>query len=60
MDTDKLALAIIALLWWVAMWGLIELSIEDLTKKQRFIVFISFLGIVIILLQIFPHALNTI
>lgn len=53
-----MAFAIIALLWWVSMWGLIDLSIEDMTKKQKFIVFISLLGVVFILMQLFPGAMN--
>jgi len=56
--SDKMAFAIIALLWWVSMWGLIDLSIEDLTKRQKFIVFISLLGVVFILMQVFPGAMN--
>jgi hypothetical protein len=57
---DKMAFAVIVLLWWVSMWGLIDLSIEKLTRTQKFIVFISLLGVVFILLQIFPEAIKII
>jgi len=54
----KLAFALVAVLWWVAMWGLIDLFIHDWTKMSKFIFYLTLLGIIFILIYVFPDILQ--
>lgn len=56
-QTYKLAFALIAVLWWVAMWGIIDLLINDWTKIQKFIFYLTLLGIIFISIYAFPDIL---
>ena len=57
LSLHQLAFALIAVMWWVATWGLTDLMIEGWSRQRKFVFFISLLGLILILLQFFPEIL---
>ena len=51
----QIAFALIAVFWWVAIWGLIELMVEGWTRKQRFALYIAMVALILVMAQIFPE-----
>lgn len=50
----QIAFALVAVFWWVAIWGLIELITETWTKKGRFMLYIAMIALILIMTQLFP------
>ena len=54
----QIAFALIAVFWWVAIWGLIELMVEGWTRKQRFMLYVAMLALILVTVLIFPDFAN--
>jgi len=50
----QIAFALIAVFWWIAVWGLSDLLTEDWTRQSKFQLYISTLIMIGIIVWIFP------
>jgi hypothetical protein len=50
----KLLVALVVVLWWIALWGLTDLIVEDWTREQKWIAYGSLLAVVTALLCCWP------
>jgi hypothetical protein len=50
----QIAFALIVIFWWVAIWGLIDLMVEDWSRKQRFMLYVAMIAIILVTMWIFP------
>ena len=50
--------AVIIVLWWIAIWGLIDLLIEGCTRRVRVFFYTGLLAFVSIIFTIEPHILE--
>lgn len=50
----EILFAIIAVFWWVAIWGLIDILVEDWSKEQKIYLYISMISFVTIFVFLFP------
>lgn len=50
--------AILATLWWLAIWGIFELYTKEYTDDEKFRTYITILGVVCITIAFFPKVLT--
>ncbi len=50
--------AILATLWWIAIWGIFEIITKNYSEKQKLVIYIIILGIVFMTIAFFPKILN--
>jgi hypothetical protein len=46
--------AILAVFWWIAIWGLFEIFTEHKTRDEKMKIYLVILGILIVLVCFFP------
>jgi len=51
----QIAFAIIAVFWWIAIWGLSDLLVENWTREQKFKLYVAMLIVVGIIVFVFPE-----
>jgi|Laugrespbdmm15sn_2_1035079.scaffolds.fasta_scaffold321628_1 hypothetical protein len=51
----QILLAIIVVLWWISLWGLQDILVEQWTRAEKFYLYISILAFVSIIVMIFPE-----
>lgn len=52
-----LMFALIVIFWWIAIWGLFELTIKDYTDNDKAKVYLFIIAIIIIIVCFFPRIL---
>jgi len=50
----QIAFAVIAVFWWISIWGLSDLLTEDWTREQKFKLYIATLVAIAVIVWIFP------
>ena len=50
----QIAFALIAIFWWIAVWGLSDLLTDDWTKQEKFAFYIVILVAITIIVYFFP------
>jgi xanthine/uracil permease len=54
----QILFALMAILWWIALYGLAELMTEKYTRRQKCIVYVSILVCIGVTAVLFPKALE--
>jgi hypothetical protein len=54
----QIIFAIIAVFWWIAIWGLKDILVEDWSKEQKIYLYLSFLFLVTIVVFIYPDIIK--
>ena len=54
----QILFAIIAVFWWIAIWGLTDIFIEDWTKEQKVYLYVGILVLVAGFVYVFPNILK--
>lgn len=54
----KLLYAVIVIFWWIAIWGLTDELVEDMTKENRIKVYLGIIAVIAAILVCFPHILD--
>jgi hypothetical protein len=54
----KLVYALIVIFWWIAIWGLTDELVEDMTKQNRIKVYLGIIAVIAAILYFFPHILD--
>ena len=50
----QILFALIAIFWWIAIWGIHDILIESWSNEQKFHLYISMLVVVGIIVLLFP------
>jgi hypothetical protein len=50
----QILFAVIAIFWWIAIWGLKDILVENWSKEQKIYLYISIIGLVGIIVLMFP------
>ncbi len=56
----QLLFACIAVAWWIAIWGLVELYIESWTREEKKRFYIALLVAVVLIIILYPKAMQRI
>ncbi len=51
----QIAFAIIAVFWWIAIWNLSDMAVEDWTREQKIRLYVAMLVAVAIIVWLFPE-----
>ena len=54
----QIVFAIIAIFWWIAIWGLHDILVEEWSKEQKFYLYVTILVLVSIIVLIFPNIIK--
>jgi hypothetical protein len=50
----QIIFAVIAIFWWIAIWGLKDILVESWSREQKFYLYVSILVLVAIVVLMFP------
>ena len=50
----QILFAIVTIFWWVAIWGLKDILVQDWSREQKFYFYVSILVLVVIVVLMFP------
>ena len=51
----QIAFAVIAVFWWIAIWNLFDIAVEDWTREQRIHLYVAMLIAVAVIVMLFPE-----
>ena len=54
----QILFAIIAIFWWIAIWGLKDILVESWSREQKIYLYLSILGFVALFVYIFPDIIK--
>ena len=54
----QILFAIIAIFWWIAIWGLKDILVESWSRTEKFYLYISILSFVGIIVYVFPDIIK--
>ena len=54
----KLLFALIAVFWWIALWGLSDLMTESWTREQKFRLYVGTLVVIALIVYMLPDILE--
>jgi hypothetical protein len=54
----QIIFAIVTIFWWVAIWGLKDILVQDWSREQKFYLYISILFVVAIVVYVFPDIIK--
>jgi hypothetical protein len=54
----KILFALIAIFWWVAIWGLSDLATQDWTSEEKFKLYIGLIIFVLVCILAFPDIVD--
>lgn len=54
----KILFALVAVFWWIALWGLSDLLTESWTREQKFRLYIGILVAIAVIVYLFPDMLD--
>jgi hypothetical protein len=50
----QILFAVVAIFWWIAIWGLKDILVEHWSREQKFYFYVSILVLVVIVVLMFP------
>jgi hypothetical protein len=50
----QIAFAVIAVFWWIALWGLSDIATEDWTRESKIYLYVSTLCVISIIVAAYP------
>jgi hypothetical protein len=50
----QILFAVIAIFWWIAIWGLKDILVESWSREQKFYLYVSILVLVAMIVLMFP------
>ena len=54
----RIAFALIAIFWWIAIWGLVDIGTEDWTRTEKAHLYIGILLTIALIYNFFPSVLQ--
>lgn len=51
----KLLFALLIVIWWISVWGLVDLAMENWTRKQKTVAYATGIALTLTTLWFFPH-----
>jgi hypothetical protein len=54
----QIAFALVAIFWWIAVWGLIDLGTEDWTRTEKAQLYVGTLLVITLIYMLFPRVLQ--
>lgn len=51
----KLLFALLIVVWWISVWGLADLAMENWTRKQKAAAYVAGIALTLVTLWFFPH-----
>ena len=51
----KLLFALLIVVWWISVWGLADLAMENWTRKQKAMAYVGGIALTLATLWFFPH-----
>jgi hypothetical protein len=54
----KLLFALLVIVWWISVWGLADLALENCTRKQKAMTYASGIALTLATLWFFPHIVD--
>ncbi len=51
----QIAFALIAVFWWIAIWNLFDIAVENWTREQRIHLYVAMLIAVAVIVMLFPE-----
>ena len=54
----KIVFAILAIFWWIAIWGLSDLLTESWTREQKFRLYVGILIVIAMIVYVFPDLMD--
>jgi hypothetical protein len=54
----RIAFTLVAIFWWIAIWGLIDIGTEDWTRTEKAQFYIGTLLVITLIYIFFPNALQ--
>ena len=54
----QIIFAVIAIFWWIAIWGLKDILVEDWSREQKFYLYISILAVVAMVVLMYPNIIK--
>ena len=50
----QIAFAVIAVFWWIALWGLSDIATEDWTRESKIYLYVSTLCVISVIVAAYP------
>ncbi len=54
----KIAFALVAIFWWISIWGLIDIGTEDWSRTEKAHLYVGTLLVITLIYIFFPTALQ--
>jgi hypothetical protein len=54
----QILFAVIVIFWWIAIWGLKDILVEDWTREQQIYLYVSMMSFVAISVFLFPDIIR--
>ncbi len=54
----QILFAIIVVFWWIAIWGLKDILVEDWSREQQIYLYVSMMSFVTIFVLLFPDIIK--
>jgi hypothetical protein len=54
----RIAFALIAIFWWIAIWGLVDITTEDWTRTEKAQLYVGILLTIALIYIFFPSVLQ--
>jgi|GEM_PF-4332644 len=54
----QIAFALLIVVWWIALWGLSDLLVEDWTREEKLILYVSALVVVSFIIYLNPDLMK--
>jgi len=54
----QIAFALIAVFWWIAIWGLSDLLTEGWSRESKFKLYVAILAAIAVIIRFVPHVLT--
>jgi hypothetical protein len=54
----RIAFALVAIFWWIAIWGLVDIATEEWTRTEKTQFYVTILLVITVLYLFFPSILQ--
>jgi len=54
----QILFAVIAIFWWIAIWGLKDILVEHWSREEKFYLYISILAVVAMIVLMYPDIIK--
>lgn len=51
----QIAFALIAVFWWIAIWNLSDMAVENWTREQKIYLYVGMLAAIAVIVWFFPN-----